>query len=420
MIKKLKSAMLALITAAALPTTAYGETQTLTILGTDQPVGSIDPYSEGSTVGPNGPWGPTYSIGLHPWQNAYIVPAIAPGWVNVHPSPFIGLYTTSWIRIRFNMPSEFTNASMVLKMKADNRGIIAMNGVQLADITTAGVLSSPALATALQPGLNEITMTLIDWGGWVAFQYNIEITFDSDGTAVLAKANDTDADGLTDEEEGDLGTDPNNPDSDGDGLLDGAEVANGTDPTDPTSGPAIVDVDGDGVADEEDNCVETANSDQADLDADGLGDVCDDDIDGDGVANDEDVDPFNPDADDDGVGDGEDVFPLDGNEWADADQDGVGDNADPVDDSDLSPTVSINGNDSGVANGFIAEGVTLADYIRLVAGQCADGARNHGQYVSCVAKELNLLKKDGVISDEEKEALQSAAAQTSIGKKKNR
>ncbi len=44
---------------------------------------------------------------------------------------------------------------------------------------------------------------------------------------------DTDNDGLTDGQEGVLGTDPNNPDTDGDGIQDGEEVTNGTDPLDP-------------------------------------------------------------------------------------------------------------------------------------------------------------------------------------------
>uniref|UniRef100_UPI001ABEBF9F Ig-like domain-containing protein n=1 Tax=Gracilibacillus suaedae TaxID=2820273 RepID=UPI001ABEBF9F len=43
----------------------------------------------------------------------------------------------------------------------------------------------------------------------------------------------SDEDGLTDEEEADLGTDPENPDTDGDGINDGDEVDNGTDPLDP-------------------------------------------------------------------------------------------------------------------------------------------------------------------------------------------
>jgi hypothetical protein len=46
------------------------EPQIFTIVGTDAAVGGIDPYSEGSTVSANGPWGPTYSLGpTHPWQD---------------------------------------------------------------------------------------------------------------------------------------------------------------------------------------------------------------------------------------------------------------------------------------------------------------------------------------------------------------
>ncbi len=41
------------------------------------------------------------------------------------------------------------------------------------------------------------------------------------------------------------------------------------------TGPAIVDTDGDGVADSADNCPSVANANQADADGDGLGDVCD-------------------------------------------------------------------------------------------------------------------------------------------------
>ena len=57
---------------------------------------------------------------------------------------------------------------------------------------------------------------------------------------------DSDGDGLTDDEEADLGTDPNNPDSDGDGISDGDEVDQGTDPNDP-------DTDDDGIPDGEDS-----------------------------------------------------------------------------------------------------------------------------------------------------------------------
>ncbi len=52
------------------------------------------------------------------------------------------------------------------------------------------------------------------------------------------------------------------------------------------------DYDGDLIADNEDNCPETANGDQADFDNDGMGDVCDIDIDNDGVLNENDSHPY--------------------------------------------------------------------------------------------------------------------------------
>lgn len=67
---------------------------------------------------------------------------------------------------------------------------------------------------------------------------------------------DSDEDGLTDAEEAELGTDPNNADTDGDGLPDGAEVDLGSDPT-------LADTDGDGYtdADEVDEGTSPTNSD---------------------------------------------------------------------------------------------------------------------------------------------------------------
>jgi len=54
---------------------------------------------------------------------------------------------------------------------------------------------------------------------------------------------------------------------------------------------ALGDIDGDRVLDDEDNCQETFNPDQSDIDGDGYGDVCDLDIDGDGLNNCEEVIP---------------------------------------------------------------------------------------------------------------------------------
>lgn len=98
-------------------------------------------------------------------------------------------------------------------------------------------------------------------------------------------------------------------DDDGDGLSDDEEAALGTN-------PLLVDSDSDTVNDNTDNCPVDANQDQLDSDQDGAGDVCDADRDGDGVDNTADncPDVSNPnqeDADGDGTGDACEVPPAD-------------------------------------------------------------------------------------------------------------
>ena len=105
------------------------------------------------------------------------------------------------------------------------------------------------------------------------------------------------------------------------------------------------DKDEDGIFDEDDNCLKTANPDQLDTDTDGFGDACDADDDDDGTADTNDAFPLNADEtvdsdgdgignnadaddDNDGVEDGNDAFPFDSAENSDADLDGVGDNSD--------------------------------------------------------------------------------------------
>ena len=111
------------------------------------------------------------------------------------------------------------------------------------------------------------------------------------------------------------------------------------------------DRDNDGVLNSSDNCPDTYNPNQSNLDSDSAGDVCDSDIDGDGFANANDAFPSNAsewrDTDSDGIGnnadtdddndgtpDSEDAFRLDAGEDTDTDSDGTGNNADTDDDND--------------------------------------------------------------------------------------
>lgn len=59
----------------------------------------------------------------------------------------------------------------------------------------------------------------------------------TDPVSITGEVEDSDGDGLSDQEEDERGTDPTNPDSDGDGYDDGVEVRDGTDPEDAASVP---------------------------------------------------------------------------------------------------------------------------------------------------------------------------------------
>jgi hypothetical protein len=96
----------------------------------------------------------------------------------------------------------------------------------------------------------------------------------------------------------------------------------------------------------------------------------------------------------------------------DSDGDGVADDVDCNPYSDLNPTVVFESCDSGVANTLFADGCTIADLTHA----CADEAKNHGKFSSCVAGVSKDLTKAGEISGSGKVMIQSCAAQASMGK----
>lgn len=74
--------------------------------------------------------------------------------------------------------------------------------------------------------------------------------------------------------------------------------------------------------------------------------------------------------------------------------------------SDLSATVVIGGENTGIENLFFTNGCTIRD---LVA-KCKAGARNHGAYVSCTANLANTLVGLGFMNKDDVGKLQSAVA----------
>ncbi|NYE38731.1 hypothetical protein F4692_003882 [Nocardioides cavernae] len=115
----------------------------------------------------------------------------------------------------------------------------------------------------LQPGAHTVSAVQTDTSGNTSTADTVTFT-------VVAAPGDADGDGLPDQQEGALGTNPTNPDTDGDGLTDGQEVT--TTKTDPL---------------------------KPDTDADGLTDGAEVNVHG--------TDPLNPDTDGDRITDGREV-----------------------------------------------------------------------------------------------------------------
>lgn len=178
-----------------------------------------------------------------------------------------------------------------------------------------------------------------------------------DPNPMALSTNDCDMDGLSNEEEAEIATDPANPDSDGDGINDGDEVDGFTDPLDACDPNPMAlstnDCDEDGLTNAQEAAVGT-NPTDPDSDNDGYNDgnevanltnplnPCDpdpmalpiNDCDEDGLTNDTEIaegtDPTNPDTDGDGLLDGEEVIGWD-NPITEAIAEGFSNPLDPCD-----------------------------------------------------------------------------------------
>jgi len=92
---------------------------------------------------------------------------------------------------------------------------------------------------------------------------------------------------------------------------------------------------------------------------------------------------------------------------SDHDGDGYADDVDQCATGDASPTVVLNGCDSGAPNLAFPGGCTLADQINALHAS----AKNHGQFVSSVGKLLNDLMKSGQLTGAQKGAIEACAGQ---------
>lgn len=95
---------------------------------------------------------------------------------------------------------------------------------------------------------------------------------------------------------------------------------------------------------------------------------------------------------------------------ADQDGDGILNDKDICPDSDLSNTVVIGNCNSDVINTLFDNGCSISDDLF----SCDGMNNNHGQYVSCVSGITNRLKRDNIITNNDKGKIQSCAAQATI------
>ena len=200
-----------------------------------------------------------------------------------------------------------------LTTPADNAVGIALPSVALTWVAVTGA-TSYTVETATDIGFtvnttsNVVTIPTYDFGGLIgATQYfwrvlTTNICGDSVYSSIynFTAVSDTDNDGILDDVDNCVNTpNPDQADIDGNGI-----------------GDVCQDTDGDGVLDINDNCPTEANTDQADVDGNGIGDACQD-------------------TDSDGVLDINDNCPLTANtNQEDANNDGIGDICESVEPAD--------------------------------------------------------------------------------------
>ncbi len=161
-----------------------------------------------------------------------------------------------------------------------------------------------ASARALDDKTENYAFKAVDWYGSVKAGLNFYL-----GSGA---SDDDDNDGLTNAQEEQLGSDPNNPDTDADGLKDGEEIRRYK------TSPTVTDSDGDGLSDGDEVFKHRTDASQADTDGDGL-------TDGDEVLK-YGTDPLRIDTDSDTLTDGDEVLKYNTDPLkADTDGDGLTD-----------------------------------------------------------------------------------------------
>jgi hypothetical protein len=100
---------------------------------------------------------------------------------------------------------------------------------------------------------------------------------------------------------------------------------------------------------------------------------------------------------------------------SDTDGDGVSDDLDACPDSITTATVWVGSCDTGVSNPTDGEGCTLADKVSVALAAAASNARNHGKFVSAMARSLKQLVAAGTIGSAEHAAIMACVGPADEG-----
>ena len=394
-------------------------------------------------------------MGAHPW--GYVTGSDS--WINCGPSTNSAECTGNpagsvvVYRVRFAVPSGWSNPTMAFQILADNAGTVFLNGTQITPRFVSGGSTPPqSISTALQTGINEMLIVVEDWGGLAGFNYRADISMNAPAPIVQIGAGtppeDGDGDGVPDAID-EFPTDPTEwTDTDGDGIGDNSDP-------DPLNPPAVACEPGSYSATGAEPCeaapagtyVAVAGATEAVVcpvgtfsDTEGsvacqpapLGTYV-------AVTGSTEATLCAPGSYSDIVGavscalapagtyvavagaaaptlcavgytsevGATECYPID------TDGDGVPDLSDAFPNSNLAATVAVGACESGVANQLFGSGASMND---LIAAAIA-GAPNHGAAVNAVAALTNEWKGDGLISGKEKGAIQSCIARSDAGKK---
>lgn len=183
-------------------------------------------------------------------------------WISYSPSGASGSPATlqTTYETTFTLPAGATNAALTVKVLADNRAELSLNGTVFGAQTGCFGFSGPpstfTTTIGFVPGVNTLSFNVANPSSCGAGPSGLDFV----ATVTYDEVTDRDLDGVADADDNcPDAPNPSQADGDGDGIGDACDP----------------DLDNDDVLNDDDNCETVPNPDQLDADGDGIGAACD-------------------------------------------------------------------------------------------------------------------------------------------------